>query len=144
MGSFAENFGVDLAGVCMRDQIIGPAGIEGVVGVRHPGHFALTRSHVRAWYVFTRTYVFFSDQLSRKSARDLLKLLFVVLFRIETNATLGSAKRHVDDGAFVGHQCCQRLDFILTDELAVSNATPNRFLVLTDSCAPAFEDFEMI
>src|SRR5262249_21806148 len=94
-------------------QIIDAAWIECVVGVCHPSHFTLARADVRSRNVFTGTDVAFADELRSKASRYFFNLLFTVPFWIKPHTALRSAKGHIDDGAFVRHQCCQRHDFVL-------------------------------
>ena len=125
-------------------EIIDAAGIECVVGVGHPSHFALAGAHVRARNVFTWADIFLADQLCREPAGDLFELFFRVFLRIETDAALRAAKRHINNGAFVGHQGSQRHDLIPVYKFAESRAAFNRLLVLAVLCPPAFENFVMI
>src|SRR5262249_8206824 len=129
---------------CDAGEIVDTAGIKGIVCVRHPGHFALARADIRSRNVFARTDIALADQLSRKSPCDFFNLLFGIFLRVETNAAFRSAKRHINDGALVSHQCCQRHDLVLIHELAESSSAFDGLLMLAMLGAPAFEDLILV
>ncbi len=55
---------------------------------------------------------------------------------------LGTAKWHVNNGALVGHQCRQGLDFILVDDGCVPDTALGWQAVIAVGGAPASEDLD--
>src|SRR5262249_48127936 len=67
-------------------KVVDATRIKAVVGIRHPGHFALTGADVGTWNVFAWSDIAFTNQFRRKPARDLFDLFFAVFFRIESDS----------------------------------------------------------
>src|SRR6187455_1678036 len=115
-----------------------------VVGICHPGHFALTGTNVRPGHVFSRSDKSLLDQLGSVAPGDPLDLSWRVVLRIESNASFGSTERNIDDGAFVCHQRRKSHDFVRAHHLAEPGPALYRFGVMAVLCTPSLKDFVVI
>ena len=69
-------------------KVIDSTGIEGIVGIGHPCHFAFARADIRSGDVFARSQIFFADQFGCEAPRDFLYLFVTVFLGIETHTAL--------------------------------------------------------
>ena len=83
------------------------------VGIHDPGHDLFIGVDIRGGDVFFGTEKL--EQLSRITTGQPLQLSGRHLGRIANDATLGSSKRDVHDGAFPGHPGGKRFDFVECD-----------------------------
>ena len=63
-----------------------------------------------------------AGQLLREAARDFLQFVFGVIARVDLERALGTAKRNEHDGALVGHESGECLDFVLIGKIGVADA----------------------
>ena len=63
--------------------------------------------------------------------------------RIDADAALGAAERHVDDGALVGHERGQRHHFFFVDLGRVADAALDRRLVMAVLDPPGANDLDV-
>jgi len=125
-------------------QIVDFSGMERVVGIGHPRHFAFSGTDIGTGHVFAGSNKILLDQFGRVAACDFLDLFRRVLLGVEADAAFGAAEWQVHNCTFVGHQCGQRHDFIGTDHFTEACAALDRFGVLTVLGAPALEDLIVV
>ena len=96
---------------------------EIAIGFCHPAHFPRTGAHVRCRHIGCGVDKTFQGKVLGKTRDDFAQFLFVIGGRIDNQATFGATKRHIGQGALVGHECRQRFYFILINERREANAT---------------------
>ena len=138
------------AHAALRDRLAGDAaerieraGIERRVGVGHPRHFALAGAVVGRGHVDAGAEEILLGQLVRVTAGDALQFVERIVLRLDPDAALGAAERHVDDRALVGHQRGQRHHLFFVDVGAVANAALDRQLVMAVLDAPRVNHFDL-
>ena len=100
------------------------------ISVGDPRHLLGAGAKIRCRNVDARTNEVLLDQLECVSPGDPLQFGLGELVPGDLDAPLGSAKRHIDNGALVGHQRRQRHHLVLVDRHAVADATLGRLLVM--------------
>ena len=105
-----------LAGDAGRGVDVG--GVHPAVLVDDPGHLALAGAHVGGGDVLAGVDQVALAELEGEAAGDLLHLVLVPLARVDAQAALGAAERHLDEAALVGHQRGERLDLVLVHAMA--------------------------
>ena len=118
-------------------------GIERGIGVGHPRHLALAGAVVRRRHVDAGAEEALLGELVRVAAGDALELVERIILRLDLDAALRAAKRHVDDRALVGHQCGQRHDLFFVHLGAVTDAALDRHLVVAVLDAPRVDHFDL-
>ena len=116
-------------------------GVKVLVRVGDPAHFAFTGAHVRGGDIEAGMYEVALGEFLREAARDFLKFVFGVVARIDLERALGTAKRNEHDGALVGHESGECLDFVLIGKIGVADATFHRENMLAVYSAPTSEYF---
>ncbi len=129
-----------LAGNAGRGVDVG--GVHPLVLVDDPGHLALAGAHVGGGDVLAGVDQVALAQLVGEAAGDQLHLVLVPLARIDAEAALGAAERHLDQGALVGHQRGQRLDLVLVDAHREADAALDWLHVLGMHAAVAGESMD--
>ena len=114
-------------------------GVHPAVLVDDPGHLALAGAHVGGRDVLARVDQVALGELVGEAAGDLLHLVLVPFARVDPQAPLGAAERHLDQRALVGHQRRQRLHLVLVDVRGVADAALDRLHVLGMHAAVAGE-----
>ncbi len=118
------------------------ARMERRVGVGNPRHLALAGAVVGRRHVDAGADEVLLHQLVRVAPRDALELLDGVLLRIDLDAALGAAVRHVHDRALVGHERRQGHHLLLVHVRRVADAALGRQLVMAVLDAPAVDDLD--
>ena len=116
-------------------------GIKVLVRVGYPAHLSFAGAHVRGGDVEAGMNEVALGQLLREAARDFLQFVFGVISRINLERALGTAKRNEHDGALVGHESGECLDFVLIGKIGVADATFHRENMLAVYSAPTSEYF---
>src|SRR5690606_35300589 len=99
------------------------AGVHCRVSVGNPAHLPFACSVVRRRHVDRRTDKIFLDQLYSIPPGDIFQLANRIVFWIDGYTALGTAKRHINDGTFVGHQCGKSHHLVFIDHIAVTDTT---------------------
>ena len=79
------------------------------------------------------------DQFLCKTSGNELEFMLVVFSGINAQATFGTAKGHIDDRAFVRHECGERFYVILADCGCVTDASFDGQAMLAVNRAPSRE-----
>ena len=95
-----------------------------------PRHLAFARAHVGCRHVLRWIDKVAFDQLICETARDQLKLMFIILTWINAKTAFGATKRCFNQRTLVRHQRSKRFNFILIDAHRETNATFNRLHML--------------
>ena len=119
------------------------SGLQGRIGIHDPGHFPRTRTIIRRRNVDTRTDKILFNQFRSISTGDLLQFIFAVFSGIDLDTTLGSSKRYINNGAFVGHQAGQGHHFILIHFITESDTPFAGRFVMTMLHPVSFDDFNI-
>ena len=112
------------------------------VGVGDPGHLPRTGREVRRGDIEGGSDEVLAEQLEGEPARDPLELVDRVAAGIDLHPSLGTAERHVDDRALVGHQCRERRDLVLVDRHRIAQAALGGQTVLAVLGAPRVHDLD--
>ena len=116
-------------------------GIKVLIRVGYPAHLSFAGAHVRGGDVEAGMNEVALGQLLREAARDFLQFVFGVISGINLQRALGTAKRNEHDGALVGHESGECLDFVLIGKIGVADATFHRENMLAVYSAPTSEYF---
>ena len=103
-------------------EVINVFGVQVFVGVGNPGHFSLAGADIGRGHVGGRAEKTFADEFVRKPARNHFEFVTIIFGRVDEQRTFGAAKRHIDDGAFIGHQCGQRFHLVLIGIRRITDA----------------------
>jgi hypothetical protein len=114
--------------------------VETAVDIGDPGHLPLTRAHVGRWHVDARPDVALFHELGGEPTGDPLDLPHRVLLWIDYQPALRAAVGDVNDGAFIGHERGQRLDFVLVDPRSEPDPALDRQAVIAVHRAPSGKD----
>ena len=100
--------------------------VHAAVLVRNPRHLALARAHVGRRDVLGWVDQIALRQLIGKAAGDKLKLVLVILARIDAKPAFGATERRLHKGALIRHQSRKRFYLVLVHTQRVANTSLHR------------------
>ena len=115
-------------------------GVQAAICVCNPGHFSFSSAHVGCWDVEGWIDISLFDQFLCKTPGNELEFIFVVFSGINAQATFGTTKGHIDDRAFVRHECGECFYIILADCRCKADASFDGQAMLAVNRAPSRED----
>ena len=89
--------------------------MQAFIFIRHPGHLTFPCANIGCRDILGRVNKVALGQFLGKAAGDPFKLGFSPIAWIDYQPALGPTKRYLDQRTFEGHQCGQRLNFILVN-----------------------------
>ena len=117
--------GIDLARIKRR------------IGIKDPGHLPATGAIVGSRDINAGTNEILLDQFGRIAPRDPLYFVRRIAIRIDLDPALCTSERDVNQGAFIRHQCGQRLDLMFAHLRRIPNAALARRFVVAVLHPPA-------